>query len=59
MENSVPDEVLESARIGAHPKPDILENAMPMVKPAWITLIIFAFKDLWNTGATCYLQRTA
>ena len=21
---------------------------MPMVKPAWLTLIIFSFKDIWN-----------
>jgi ABC-type glycerol-3-phosphate transport system permease component len=28
---------------------------MPMVKPAWVTLIIFAFRDLWNSGASMYI----
>ena len=28
---------------------------MPMVKPAWITLIIFVFKDLWNMGASMFI----
>lgn len=56
METSVPDEVLESARIeGASENRIFWKIAMPMVKPAWITLIIFAFKDLWNTGANMYI----
>ena len=56
METSVPDEVLESARIeGASENKIFWKIAMPMVKPAWITLIIFAFKDLWNTGANMYI----
>ena len=25
-----------------------LRIAMPQVKPAWLTLIIFSFQDLWN-----------
>ncbi|HAZ18729.1 MAG TPA: carbohydrate ABC transporter permease, partial [Clostridiales bacterium] len=29
--------------------------AMPMVKPAWLTLTIFAFKDLWNSGTSSYI----
>ena len=29
---------------------------MPMVKPAWLTLIIFSFRDLWNIGSTTYIQ---
>lgn len=56
METSVPDEILESARIeGASENRIFWKIAMPMVKPAWITLIIFAFKDLWNTGANMYI----
>ena len=30
--------------------------AMPMVKPAWLTLIIECFKGLWNTGASIYIH---
>ncbi len=56
METSVNDSVLESARIeGAGENKIFWEIAMPMVKPAWITLIIFAFKDLWNSGASIYI----
>ena len=56
MDTSVPDEVLESARIeGASETKIFWRIAMPMVKPAWITLIIFAFKDLWNTGSSTYI----
>ena len=56
MDTSVNDSVLESARLeGASENKIFWTIAMPMVKPAWITLIIFAFKDLWNTGANTYI----
>jgi ABC-type glycerol-3-phosphate transport system permease component len=56
METSVNDSVLESARLeGASENKIFWKIAMPMVKPAWITLIIFAFKDLWNTGTNMYI----
>ena len=29
--------------------------AMPMVKPAILTLIIFSFQGLWNTGSSIYV----
>ncbi|MEG2004041.1 MAG: carbohydrate ABC transporter permease [Clostridia bacterium] len=56
MDTSVADAVLESARLeGASENKIFWVIAMPMVKPAWITLIIFAFKDLWNTGANMFI----
>ncbi len=56
METSVNDSVLESARIeGASENKIFWKIAMPMVKPAWITLIIFAFKDLWNSGSNIFI----
>ena len=56
METSVSDPVLESARLeGASELRIFWTIAMPMVKPAWVTLIIFAFKDLWNSGASTYV----
>lgn len=56
MESSVPDEVLESARLeGAGEFRIFFKIAMPMVKPAWITLIIFAFNGLWNAGANMFI----
>ena len=29
---------------------------MPLVKPAWLTLIIFSFQNLWNTGTNVLIQ---
>ena len=57
MESSVSDAVLESARLdGASEFRIFLTIAMPMVKPAWLTLIIESFKGLWNTGASIYIH---
>ena len=57
MESSVPDTVLESARLdGASEFRTFLTIAMPMVKPAWLTLIIESFKGLWNMGASVYIH---
>ena len=57
MESSVSDAVLESARLdGASEFRCFLVIAMPMVKPAWLTLIIESFKGLWNTGASIYIH---
>ena len=57
MESSVPDTVLESARLdGASEFRTFLIIAMPMVKPAWLTLIIESFKGLWNSGSSIYIH---
>ena len=57
MESSVSDAVLESARLdGASEFKTFWVIAMPMVKPAWLTLIIETFKGLWNTGASIYIH---
>ena len=57
MESSVSDAVLESARIdGASEFKTFWSIAMPMVKPAWLTLIIYSFQDLWNAGASIYIH---
>ena len=57
MESSVPDTVLESARLdGASEFRTFLIIAMPMVKPAWLTLIIESFKGLWNMGGSVYIH---
>ena len=57
MESSVSDAVLESARLdGASEFRTFWVIAMPMVKPAWLTLIIESFKGLWNTGASIYIH---
>ena len=57
METSVPDTVLESARLdGASEFRTFLIIAMPMVKPAWLTLMIECFKTLWNSGSSIYIH---
>lgn len=56
MDTSVPNTVLESARLdGASELRVFWQIAMPMVKPAWLTLIVFCFKDLWNAGSSIYI----
>ncbi len=56
MDSSVPDTVLESARLdGASELRTYWTIAMPMVKPAWLTLIIYSFQSLWNAGASSYI----
>ena len=45
----IPDAILEAARIDGASEWTVFWNiAMPSVKPAWLTLIIFSFQD-WNT----------
>ncbi len=57
MDTNVPDAVLESARLdGAGELRTYWVIAMPMVKPAWLTLIIYSFQGLWNQGASMYIQ---
>lgn len=51
---NVPDSLIESARLdGASEWTILWRIVMPMVKPAWLTLVIFSFQGLWNaTGGT-------
>ena len=57
MDTAVPDTVLESARLdGAGELQTYWVIAMPMVKPAWLTLIVYSFQGLWNAGASMYIH---
>ena len=57
MDTNVTDAVLESARLdGARELKIFWVIAMPMVKPAWLTLIIYSFQGLWNQGASIYIH---
>ena len=57
METNVTDAVLESARLdGASELKTFWVIAMPMVKPAWLTLIIYSFQGLWNAGSSIYIH---
>ena len=56
METTVPDSVLESARLdGAKELKIYWTIVMPMVKPAWLTLIVYSFQGLWNSGTSIYI----
>ena len=56
MDSSVSDAVLESARLdGASEFRTFLSIAMPMVKPAWLTMIVYSFQGLWNSGSSIYI----
>ncbi len=56
METGVSNEVIESARLdGSSEFKTFWVIAMPMVKPAWLTLMIESFKGLWNAGSSIYI----
>lgn len=50
----LPDSLMESARLDGATEPKIFWSiVMPNVKPAWLTLAIFQFQQMWgNTGGT-------
>lgn len=49
IEGYIPDALLEAARIdGASHYRVFLSIVMPVVKPAWLTLMLFAFRDAWS-----------
>lgn len=54
----IPDDLLNSARIDGTSEYGVLFRiVMPNVKPAWLTLAIFSFQGLWNTGSTPYIYK--
>lgn len=49
MDVGIPEALLEAARIdGAGVFKIYCKIVMPMVKPAWMTLFLFSFRDLWS-----------
>lgn len=53
-----PDSVLEAARIdGTGEFRLFFQIVMPNLKPAWMTLIVFAVQEYWNMGSTIYIYR--
>ncbi len=52
----IPDSLLEAAKIdGAKEWGIFTKIVMPNVKPAWLTLIIFAVQELWNNPQSTYI----
>ena len=53
MDSSIPETLLEAARIdGANCFMTYFKIALPLAKPAMLTLVLFAFKDMWSTSAS-------
>lgn len=53
---TIPDELLESAKIdGATEYQTFYYIVMPLVKPAWLTLIILLFQQLWGVAGDNYI----
>ncbi|MDR0442507.1 MAG: carbohydrate ABC transporter permease [Treponema sp.] len=51
--DTIPDTLLEAAKIdGAKEWRIFLLIIMPMIKPAWLTVMIFSVQGLWNTRAS-------
>lgn len=52
----VPDVLLEAAKIdGAKEWTIFIDIVMPIVKPAWLTLMIFSVQSLWNNQASVFI----
>lgn len=52
----IPTSLLEAARIdGAGEFRIWIQIVMPSVKPAWLTVIIFAFQSIWNNNGNLYI----
>lgn len=53
---TIPTTLLESAKVdGAGEYRIFWQIVMPLVKPAWLTLIILLFQDLWKTDGGTFL----
>ena len=56
MENGIPDSVIEAARIDGASEFTIYRSiVMPMIKPAWLTLVILSVQSLWNVTGGSYI----
>ena len=50
IEGYVPDALLEAAKIdGANQFKVFWSIVMPTIKPIWLTVLLFAFRDIWST----------
>lgn len=60
MDTSIPDSLLEAARIDGASVFKIYWNiVMPITKPAWMTLLLFAFQGIWSvspSGGTIFSE---
>ncbi len=56
IDANISDEMVEAARIdGAGELRIYWQIVMPLVKPAWLTLLVTTFQQVWNSGASGYV----
>ena len=56
IDANISDEMVEAARIdGAGEFRIYWQIVMPLVKPAWLTLLVTTFQQVWNAGASSYV----
>lgn len=56
IDDGISDQMIEAARIdGAKEFYIYWKIAMPLVKPAWLTLIVTTFQSVWAAGASTYV----
>jgi len=54
--DTIPDTLLEAAKVdGAREFRIFIWIILPMVKPAWLTVMIFSVQNLWNTRAQTFI----
>lgn len=60
IEQMIPDAVIEAAQCdGASELRIVFSIVTPMVKPAWLTLIVFSVQSLWNASGSLFLLSEA
>ncbi|MCL2442915.1 MAG: carbohydrate ABC transporter permease [Treponema sp.] len=54
--DTIPDTLLEAAKVdGAKEFRIFVFLIMPMIKPAWLTVMIFSVQNLWNARASVFI----
>ena len=54
--DTIPDTLLEAAKVdGAKEFRIFIWIVLPMIKPAWLTVMIFSVQNLWNTRAQTFI----
>jgi len=54
--DTIPDTLLEAAKVdGAKEFRIFIYIVLPMIKPAWLTVMIFSVQNLWNTRAQTFI----
>jgi len=54
--DTIPDSLLEAAKVdGAKEGHIFLWIILPMIKPAWLTVMIFSVQNLWNARASNFI----